>query len=154
MVSLSDYSKIRAGTCEDRTMRSFKNNQNKIRLGKHAPHHTIPRVMQRVSIESFADTPIINQMPMDFLPELVYGYNITPHANTGHSQKHLLFGVDPNAPVDGLLGRELRKQDCLLILNDLLNEVYKQAKQYAEQKAAERLDLELAKVHGPSFNVC
>lgn len=93
-------------------------------------------------------------MPIEFLPELVYGYNITPHANTGHSHKHLLFGVDPNLPVDALLGRELRKHDCLLILQDHLNEVHKQARQYAEQKAAERLELEMAKVYGPSIDVC
>lgn len=42
----------------------------------------------------------------EYLPELVYAYNATPHATTGYSPYYLLFGVDPYLPVDSLLGQE------------------------------------------------
>ena len=39
------------------------------------------------------------------LPELVQAYNNTPHASTGFSPHFLLFGQEPQLPVDRLLGR-------------------------------------------------
>lgn len=39
------------------------------------------------------------------LPQLVFWYNTTPHQSTGESPHFLMFGQDPQQPVDFLLGR-------------------------------------------------
>ena len=51
-----------------------------------------------------------NKWP-DYLPELCYAYNSTPHASTGFAPYELLFGRQPRLPVDNFLN--LNKQQDL-----------------------------------------
>lgn len=92
----------------------------------------------------------------EHLAELVYAYNVTPHATTGYSPYYLLFGVHPHLPVDTLLGHEQpvdRKQDWLVVHQERLKEAHKKAREYAEHKAAERLAPLNDKVYCPVINV-
>eukprot|EP00064_Thunnus_orientalis_P009169 superscaffoldBa00001150_g9192 len=92
----------------------------------------------------------------EFFPELVYAYNVTPHATTGHSPYYLMFGVHPHLPVDALLGQEQgldKKHDWLVFHQERLKEAHNSARLYAEQKAAERLEREKGKVHCPPVEV-
>lgn len=64
---------------------------------------------------------------------------------TGYSPFYLLFGVQPHLPVDALLGHEGRsdrKQDWLSVHQERLKQVHERAREYSEQKAAERVALQ------------
>lgn len=41
----------------------------------------------------------------DYLPQLVFSYNTTIHQSTGESPHFLMFGQEPQLPIDFLLGR-------------------------------------------------
>uniref|UniRef100_A0A8C1RDQ7 Gypsy retrotransposon integrase-like protein 1 n=1 Tax=Cyprinus carpio TaxID=7962 RepID=A0A8C1RDQ7_CYPCA len=78
----------------------------------------------------------------EHLPELIYAYNVTPHATTGYLPYFLLFGVEPHLPEDALLGEEHpvnRGENWLVIHQSRLREAHEKARAFAEQKAAERL---------------
>lgn len=42
---------------------------------------------------------------VDYLPQMLFCYNTTPHQATGETPYYLLFGQEPRLPVDFLLGR-------------------------------------------------
>uniref|UniRef100_A0A3P9IJU1 Gypsy retrotransposon integrase-like protein 1 n=1 Tax=Oryzias latipes TaxID=8090 RepID=A0A3P9IJU1_ORYLA len=91
----------------------------------------------------------------EFLPEVVHAYNVTPHSTTGYSPYFLLFGVEPYLPVDALLGSEHvtdHKQDWLSIHRERLKQAHVRAKEYTEQKAAERISYLNKKVYCPAIN--
>jgi transposase InsO family protein len=41
----------------------------------------------------------------EYIRELVFSYNVTPHASTGYSPYYLMYGRHPRLPIDFLLGR-------------------------------------------------
>jgi transposase InsO family protein len=41
----------------------------------------------------------------EYIRELVFSYNLTPHASTGYSPYFFMYGRDPYLPIDFLLGR-------------------------------------------------
>ena len=47
----------------------------------------------------------------EYLPELVYIYNCSPHSSTGFSPYYLFFGREPRLPVDSLLGVDTDQHD-------------------------------------------
>ncbi len=99
--------------------------------------------------------PVKKKRWPEHLPELIYAYNVTPHATTGYSPYFLLFGVEPHLPVDALLGQEQavdRRQNWLVIHQSRLEKLIR-AREYAEQKAAERLALLNDKVYCPTISV-
>ena len=73
----------------------------------------------------------------EHLPELVYAYNCTPHASTGYSPYHLLFGRSPRIPVDILLDVESNEEPNSPV-NDWLA-AHNERLRYAWDKAGEHL---------------
>lgn len=44
----------------------------------------------------------------EYLPELVYSYNVTPHSTSGYSPYFLIFGQEPKLPIDHILQRPVK----------------------------------------------
>ena len=49
--------------------------------------------------------PVRKRRWPEYIRELVFSYNVTPHSSTGYSPYFLMYGRDPNLPVDFILGR-------------------------------------------------
>jgi hypothetical protein len=87
----------------------------------------------------------------EFLPEVVYAYNATPHSSTGFAPFYLLFGQNPRLPVDVLLGadeegEELSLDDWIVQHHHKIAESFERAEaanDRGRQKNKKRLDRKL-----------
>ena len=88
-------------------------------------------------------TPYKKRRWPQYLPEVLYAYNVTQHSSTGYSPYYLLFGRDGRLPVDFLLGVEspndTGEQDE--VVDNWVTE-HQQRLQDAYEKAAEQLKSE------------
>ena len=77
----------------------------------------------------------------EYLPELVFCYNATPHTTTGHSPYSLLFGREPTLPVDVFLNVAKPSSSTDYIAQHLqrLDEMREKAR-VAVKKALQRQD--------------
>lgn len=88
----------------------------------------------------------------EYLQELVYVYNVTPHSSTGFSPYYLLFGQEPKLPVDFLLGVKQDREsvatvtDWVKVHQERLQQAHKLAKKHlllAAEKRKERHDCQI-----------
>ncbi|KAK3519032.1 hypothetical protein QTP70_016151, partial [Hemibagrus guttatus] len=92
----------------------------------------------------------------EYLPELVYAYNVTPHASTGYSPYYMLFGRQPHLPVDALLGQEPvseKEPTWLTVHRERLQDAHSRAREYTERKAADRVAKHESGVYCPEVAV-
>lgn len=132
-----------------------------IRKSRTTPHHP----QGNPQCERFNRTlhDLLRSLPPDkkrrwpeYLPELVYAYNVIPHASTGYSPYYMLFGMEPHLPVDALLGQEPareREPTWLVIHRERLQDAHTRAREYAERKAADRVAKRESGVYCPDVGV-
>ena len=77
----------------------------------------------------------------EYLPELLYVYNATPHSLTMYSPHYLMFGREARLPIDLLLGEDEDVDECLI---DWL-EAHQSRLRGAYQRAGEHLQLQAEK---------
>lgn len=76
----------------------------------------------------------------EYLKEMCYAYNSTPHSSTGYSPYYLMFGFDAKLPVDTLLPAEepLEAETWLSTHQNRLRDAHRQAKERLETEALQR----------------
>ena len=82
----------------------------------------------------------------DYLQEVVYAYNVTPHASTGHSPFYLMFGRHAKLPVDLLFdvsqheasGEAPHPESWVTLHQQRLQEAYLLANKRMQQAATAR----------------
>ena len=94
----------------------------------------------------------------DYLPELVYIYNTTPHSSSGFSPFHLMFGRKPKLPVDFLIGDDdtevpVSTTDWVRKHRERLQQVHELAQRNLEQAAAKRKVRHDQGVTGETVNI-
>lgn len=132
-----------------------------IKKSRTTPHHP----QGNPQCERFNRTlhDLLRSLPPDkkrkwpnYLPELVYAYNVIPHASTGYSPYYMLFGMEPHLPVDALLGREPvseKEPTWLATHRERLRDAHTRAREYAKRKAADRVSKRENEVYCPEVAV-
>ena len=74
----------------------------------------------------------------EYLSELLYAYNVVPHASTSYSPYYLMFGRNPRLPLDLMLGADEKdppETDWLASHQDRLRDAYLKAGEHLRQQA-------------------
>lgn len=80
----------------------------------------------------------------EYLPEIMYSYNSTPHSSTGYSPHYLFFGREPKLPIDHLLsfeegeGMSDSAEPWIVDHEKRLREAFKMAAKNTEKEALRR----------------
>ena len=78
----------------------------------------------------------------DFLPELVFAYNCTPHSTTSYSPYYLFFGKKPTLILDHLPGSVSQvKEKCsewITEHQECLEKAFRLASERTEKEALQR----------------
>ena len=78
----------------------------------------------------------------EFLPELVFAYNCTPHSTTGYSPYYLFFGKEPTLPLDHMLGSvsqvEGGRSEWIIEHQERLEKAFRLASVRTEKEALRR----------------
>ena len=88
----------------------------------------------------------------EYLPELLYAYNVVPHASTSYSPYYLMFARDPRLPVDLLLGAKDADQpesDWLATHKERLKDAYLKAGEHLKHQADTRKAASDKKTYDP-----
>ena len=77
----------------------------------------------------------------EYLPELLYAYNVVPPASTSYSPYYLMFGRNPRLPLNLMLGADEKdppETDWLASHQDRLRDAYLKAGEHLRQQADAR----------------
>jgi transposase InsO family protein len=78
----------------------------------------------------------------EYLPELVFVYNCTPHSSTGYTPYYLFFGHDPRLPVDNILSppdsNDTSIDEWVQLHHYRMREAVNRANDRINQKASDR----------------
>ncbi|CAG2203255.1 unnamed protein product [Mytilus edulis] len=82
----------------------------------------------------------------EYLPELTFMYNATPHSSTGYTPYFLMFGHEPRLPIDNLFHNDMTEIDTDLDIylanhQKRMTEALKTANENIHKKASERQDI-------------
>ncbi|CAG2207646.1 unnamed protein product [Mytilus edulis] len=82
----------------------------------------------------------------EYLPELTFMYNATPHSSTGYTPYFLMFGHEPRLPIDNLFHNHMTEIDTDLDIylanhQKRMTEALKTANENIHKKASERQDI-------------
>ena len=81
----------------------------------------------------------------EYLPELIYAYNCTPHSSTGYSPYYLFFGREPKLPIDHVLGlgggkQEFEVEEWVTEHQQRLSQAFKLGSERMEKEASRRIE--------------